>query len=119
MSRSIKMWCLIFSTSLLTYGSTMAQVNTVQQNNPFFTVNNLPFQAAPFDKINDADFRPAFEEGFKLQNAEIQKITDNPDAPTFENTLVALEKSGQVLNRVNRIFNLTDGRQYQSGITKN
>ncbi len=43
---------------------------------------------------------PAFEEGFKLQDAEVKKIAENPAAPTFENTLVALEKSGQLLNRV-------------------
>ena len=46
--------------------------------NPLLDPGTLPFRAAPFDKIKDADFRPAFEEGFKLQNAEIQKIADNP-----------------------------------------
>ncbi len=74
--------------------------------NPFFTASTLPFQAADFTKIKDSDFGPAFEEGMKQELAEMQKIADNPEAPTFENTLVAMEKSGLVLRRVGGVFNL-------------
>lgn len=74
--------------------------------NPFFQPSTLPFQAPDFNKISNDDFQPALEEGMKQQLAEIGKIAGNPEAATFENTLVALEKSGQLLNRVNGVFSL-------------
>ncbi len=77
--------------------------------NPFFTPSKLPFQAPPFDKIKDSDYKPAIEEGMKQQLEEIKKIADNPEPPTFENTLVALEKSGQLLTRVSLVFNAVAG----------
>ncbi len=73
--------------------------------NPLFTESTLPFHAPPFDKIKDTDYKPAIEKGMKDQLAEIKKIADNPEAPTFENTLVALEKSGQLLSRAMMAFN--------------
>ena len=77
-----------------------------EATNPFFEASKLPLQAPDFTKIKDSDYQPALEEGMKQQQAEITKIADNTEAPTFENTLVALEKSGQLLNRVNGVFNL-------------
>jgi peptidyl-dipeptidase Dcp len=100
---------IVVSGILCKCTSSFAQDNHVSAANPLLNPGTLPFQAAPFDKIKNADFRPAFEEGFKLQNAEIQKIVDNPAAPTFENTMVALEKSGLLLNRVSGIFSLLTG----------
>ncbi len=87
--------------------------------NPFFTASTLPFQAPPFDKIKDSDYKPALEKGMKDQLAEIEKIADNPAPPTFENTLVALEKSGQLLNRVNYVFNAVTNANTDSVLTKN
>jgi peptidyl-dipeptidase Dcp len=78
-------------------------------NNPFLTASSLPYQAPAFDKIKDADFKPALQAGMKQWLEEISKIADNPDAPTFENTLVAMEKSGQLYNRANNVFNLLTG----------
>ena len=75
------------------------------RRNPLLAPSTLPFQAPVFDKITDADFEPAMEEGIRRQRAEIQRIAANPAAPTFENTIVALEKSGQLLSRVSLIFN--------------
>ncbi|QJD98377.1 peptidyl-dipeptidase Dcp [Mucilaginibacter robiniae] len=80
--------------------------SSISSSNPFLQPSNLPLQAPDFSKIKDSDFKPAIEEGMKQQQAEVQKIADNPEAPTFENTLVAMEKSGQLLNRVNHVFNL-------------
>ena len=77
--------------------------------NPFFTASTLPFQVPPFDRIRDADYQPAIEEGMKQQLAEVARITDNPSPPTFENTLVALERSGELLSRVMRAFNAITG----------
>jgi peptidyl-dipeptidase Dcp len=84
-------------------------MDTISPNNPFINASTLPFQTADFSKIKDSDFKPALEEGIKQQLAEIEKIAEDPAAPTFENTFVALEKSGQMLHRVNGVFNLLTG----------
>jgi peptidyl-dipeptidase Dcp len=76
----------------------------VAQTNPFFTPSPLPLQAPPFDKITNADYQPAIEEGMKRQIAEIEAIANNPEPPTFENTIVAMEKSGDLLTRVAKVF---------------
>jgi peptidyl-dipeptidase Dcp len=72
--------------------------------NPFFEPSPLPFQAPQFDRITDSDFEPAIDEGMKRQIAEIENIANNPEPPTFENTIVAMERSGQMLNRVEQVF---------------
>lgn len=72
--------------------------------NPFFTESTLPFHAPAFDKIKDTDYKPAIEEGMKGQLAEIEAIADNPQPPTFANTLEAMERSGALLTRVTKVF---------------
>jgi len=72
--------------------------------NPFFEKSPLPFEAPPFDRIKDSDYQPAIEEGMKRELAEIQAIANNPEAPTFANTIEAMEKSGALLRRVQRVF---------------
>ena len=72
--------------------------------NPFVQPSTLPLQAPPFDAIKDSDYQPALEEGMKEQIAEIDAIANNAAAPTFENTLVVMEISGRMLDRVNRAF---------------
>ena len=77
---------------------------TPMPENPFYAESPLPFHYPQFDKIKDADYRPAFEKGMADQLKEIEAIASNPEKPTFENTIVALERSGQVLNRVSTVF---------------
>jgi len=77
---------------------------TVKRANPFETESTLPFHAPRFDLIKDSDYLPAFEEGMARHLAEIQKIANNPAAPTFDNTIVAMEKSGRMLDRVTEAF---------------
>jgi len=72
--------------------------------NPFAQPSTLPFQAPPFDKIKDTDYQPAIEEGMKQQLTEIEKIANNHAPPTFDNTIVAMERSGQMLNRATQTF---------------
>ncbi|WP_193509754.1 M3 family metallopeptidase [Cryobacterium sp. BB736] len=72
--------------------------------NPFITPSTLPYQLPPFAEITDEHYRPAFERGFEEQLAEIAAITAPDDEPTFENTMVPLERSGQTLARVARVF---------------
>ena len=72
--------------------------------NPLFTASALPFQYPAFDKIKDEHFAPAFAEGMRIQLKEVDAIANNAKAPTFGNTIVAMEKSGQLLTRVQTIF---------------
>lgn len=77
--------------------------------NPFYAPSTLPFQAPPFDKIKDADYQPAIEAGMAQQKTEIEAIANNPDAPTFDNTIVAMEKTGLLLDRVTAAFDGATG----------
>ncbi len=77
--------------------------------NPFYTPSQLPFHAPPFDKIKDSDYQPAIEAGIAQQLHEVQAIAENPAPPTFDNTLVAMEKSGQLLQRVMAVFEGVSG----------
>jgi peptidyl-dipeptidase Dcp len=90
--------------SLGSLNPTLAAAADFGPANPFFAPSTLPFQAPPFDKIKDGDFQPAMEAGMAQEEAEIEAIANNPDAPTFDNTIVALEKSGQLLERVDAVF---------------
>ena len=81
--------------------STAPGVNPV---NPFFTESTLPFHTPAFDKIKDSDYTPAIEEGMKGQLSEIEAIANNPQPPTFANTLEAMERSGALLTRVTKVF---------------
>jgi peptidyl-dipeptidase Dcp len=74
------------------------------RSNPFLQVSALPYQLPPFDKITDADYMPAFERGMTEQRAEVDSIAHDSAPPTFDNTIVALEKSGQTLHRVSKVF---------------
>lgn len=74
------------------------------ENNPFFKAYNTPFDAPPFDKIKPEHYEPAFEKGIKELQDEVLQIANNPAAPTFENTIVALERSGRLLDRVSSAF---------------
>jgi peptidyl-dipeptidase Dcp len=73
-------------------------------SNPFARQSTLPYQYPPFDKIKDADYAPAFAAGMAEQLKEVDAIASSREKPTFENTVVALERSGQLLGRVNRTF---------------
>lgn len=76
----------------------------MSEQNPFFSVSLLPYQAPRFDLIEDSHYRPAFDEGVRQQREEIRAIIDNPQPASFANTLEALEQSGQLLARVTRVF---------------
>jgi peptidyl-dipeptidase Dcp len=88
------------------------------QNNPFYAPSTLPFQAPPFDKIKDGDFQPAIDAGMVEQRREIRAIADNPAPPTFENTFVAMEKTGQLFNRAMAAFNGVTGANLNPELQK-
>lgn len=72
--------------------------------NPFFTEFNTPFQTPPFDKIKLEHYMPAYKEAIKQRREEIEKIANNPQTPTFANTIEAYENSGKFLDRVSGVF---------------
>ncbi|HEY0758416.1 MAG TPA: peptidyl-dipeptidase Dcp [Acidisarcina sp.] len=77
--------------------------------NPFYAPSTLPFHAPPFDKIKDTDYQPAIEAGMAQQRAEMQAIASDPAPPTFENTIVAMEKTGQLFARALNAFDCVTG----------
>ncbi|WP_298670365.1 M3 family metallopeptidase [uncultured Sphingomonas sp.] len=96
----------IISSALLAGTASLALPSSAQspRANPFTTPSTLPFQAPRFDQIKDSDYQPAFDTAMKLHLAEITKIAHNPAAPTFDNTIAALERSGRMLDRVSLTF---------------
>ena len=86
-----------------------ASVSTLPPANPFAAPSNLPFQAPPFDKMEDAHFLPAIEAGMAQQRTEVELIANNPETATFENTIVALETSGRLLTRAMTAFGCITG----------
>ena len=78
-------------------------------SNPFAAPSTLPFQAPDFTKIHDADYEPAFIAGMAQQLAEVAAIANQTAAPTFDNTIIPLEKSGEILTRVSKVFNGVTG----------
>ncbi len=79
-------------------------VAQAQETNPFYAPSTLPYQAPPFDKIKDSDYQPAIEEGMKQELAEMEAIANSSEPPTFANTIEAMERTGALLRRVQRVF---------------
>ena len=95
---------LILAASCMMYSCT-----TQTESNPFLTEFQTPNGVPPFDKIKLEHYEPAFQKGIEEQNANIQAIIDNTEAPTFENVIVALDNSSPTLDRVGGVFfNLTE-----------
>jgi peptidyl-dipeptidase Dcp len=85
-----------------------AQEQSNKASNPLLQKSSLQYQAPPFHLIKDEHFKPAFEYALKKHDTEIEKIATNPNKPTFENTVLAIETSGEDLNRAMLVFsNLT------------
>ncbi len=72
--------------------------------NPFLSAYDTPYEIPPFDKIEVGDYLPALEAGIEQQKAEIDSIVNNPDEPTFENTIMPMERSGEILDKVAAVF---------------
>ncbi len=108
----------IFAGIVLTARHVAASTADFGPSNPFFAPSTLPFQAPPFDKIKDDDFQPAIEAGMAQQRAEIETIANNPEPPTFDNTIVALEKSGQLFDRVMETFEGVTGANTDDTLQK-
>jgi peptidyl-dipeptidase Dcp len=95
---------LLRSAALLACIAGPAAAQAPARVNPLTVPSTLPFQAPRFDQITDADYQPALEEGMAEQIAEMKRIADNPAAPTFDNTIAAMERSGRTLDRASQTF---------------
>ncbi len=99
----------VIATLMTTTASPQTRPAPLPASNPFAKPSTLPYQAPPFDRIKDSDYQPAIEAGMAEQIAEIRRIADNTAAPTFDNTIVAMERSGQLLERAGNAFNGVTG----------
>jgi peptidyl-dipeptidase Dcp len=97
---------LLLSASVISMPATLSGAEPVSlpADNPFFAPSPLPLHYPQFDRIRDSDFAPAFDAGMKQQLEEVRVIAENPQPPSFDNTLVALERSGQLLDRATTVF---------------
>ena len=98
--------------------SSFAQNAGGNRQNPLLVKSSLPFGAPDFSKIQESDYLPAFEAGIKEQRANIQKIISNKKKPTFQNTILAYENSGMLLDRVSNVFFGLTSAHKTSGIAE-
>jgi peptidyl-dipeptidase Dcp len=109
----LKRMSALIASGAITVGTICAPPTLADANfgpsNPFYAQSTLPFHAPPFDKIKDEDYQPAIEAGMAEQIREMQAIAENPATPTFGNTLVAMEKTGQLFQRATAAFDAVSG----------
>ncbi len=99
-------------------GVANGQESKLGPENPFYKASTLPFQAPAFDRIKDADYEPALLAGMAEQSEAIRTIADNPAVPTFENTIVAMERTGDLLDRVDSAMSAVAGAYTNPTIEK-
>jgi len=116
--RNLKGILLLMATLITNSAITQAADAKFGPSNPFYAPSTLPFQAPPFDKIKDSDYQPAIDAGMVQQLEEVRAIADNPAPPTFDNTIVALEKTGQLFTRVMLVFNGVTGANLSDELQK-
>ena len=106
------------NTMASTADASLARADIPQGTGYFASDSTLPFLAPDFSAISEDDYIPAFTQGMAIQKAEVQAIIDNPAAPTFANTIVALEKSGRMLDRVGNVFFALTGSNTTDRLTE-
>ena len=109
MQTSIKTLCHLLVASSLPALVGAVQAADAPPANPLLVESTLPLHFPRFDQIRDEDFQPAFEQAIAAHRKEVEAIASNPDKPTFDNTIVAMERSGATLSRVQTIFGNLSG----------
>jgi peptidyl-dipeptidase Dcp len=114
---------MMTTVAAVALGSAVAGPNAGAQgsfgaSNPFYAESTLPFHAPPFDRIHDADYEPAMDAGMAEQLREMDAIANDPAKPTFANTFVAMERSGQLLQRVMHVFSGVAGANTNPALQK-
>jgi len=110
-------WSLLFGLILFS-GSPAINRTSQEEANPFFVPYGTPFETPPFDRIKNEHFLPAIKRGIELHQAEIDAIVNNPKPPTFENTILAFDRSGQFLSRVSIVFGALQSAQASPELQK-
>ena len=106
--RTQSLFFIILAAGIMLGACSKSNNQSDMSNNPLFTESTLPFEAPNFDAVAVEHYRPAFKTGMERELNEMQEIASNAESPTFENTIVAMEKSGQLLSRTSSVFyNLT------------
>lgn len=106
--RTLSFFLIPLAVSVLLTACSKSSSKSTNMSNPLFSPSSLPFEAPDFDAIKVEHFRPAFKAGMEQELEEMEAIASNPDSPTFENTILAMEKSGDLLRRTSSVFyNLT------------
>lgn len=111
-----KLYVLLIMATAMTAVSCDKSKNSGE--NPFFEEWDTPFGMPPFDRIRAEHYKPAFERGMELQLAEIDSVAANPAAPDFENVILALDQSGELLGKVSRVFGLISAAETNDELQK-
>ena len=90
--------------SALACATLMMAASCNSNQNPLLQTWDTPYGIPPFEQVEDAHYLPAFEEAMKQHRAEIDAIVNNPETPTFENTVVALDRAGALLNNISAVL---------------
>ena len=113
-----RMMIVAASLAVASFGLAAPVLAAIDASNPFAKVSPLPFNYPQFDKIQNEHYGPAFDEGMRVQAEEIAAIANNPKAPTFDNTIVAIERSGRLLRRVASVFGNLSGANTNDAMQK-
>ena len=97
---------------------TLLMSTSIMAQNPFLSTPKTPHGTFPFNELKNEHFMPALQEGIRQHNAEIETIVNNPDAPTFDNTIVALERSGMLYTKVLTVFYALESAETNDGMQK-
>ncbi len=101
-----------------TLGLATLSCSKEMRQNPFLQEYTTVYEIPPFDQITEADYLPALQEGIAIHSQEVSAICNNPETPTFENTIIALENSGEVMGKVLYVFNAVSESNSTEGLTK-
>ena len=94
----------LLTATLLLSNCNTPKDNTMADQNPFYSDYDTPYSVPPFEQIKDEHYMKAFEDGMAQQMEEVEAIANNTDDPTFENTIEAFEKTGELLTKVSNVF---------------
>ncbi|MEP5610873.1 MAG: M3 family metallopeptidase [Cyclobacteriaceae bacterium] len=100
----MKKHIFLLTATILLFSCNNSKENTMANGNPFYEEYNTPYGVPPFDQIKDEHYMQAFEDGMAQQMEEVEAIANNTATPTFENTIEAFEKSGELLSKVRQVF---------------
>jgi peptidyl-dipeptidase Dcp len=100
----MKIKSIFLFSALISAFSMNSQEKNKDNSNPFFETYTTPYQIPPFDLIKNEHFKPALLEGIKRHEIEIEAILSNPEKPSFDNTILAMENSGKLLSKVSTVF---------------